>query len=208
MATIRGTSYHDNDTSQWVMRWSIDPPPRDVSPTVDLWRPIDPSLQKKFFPSLKGTSDDDAIYGYEGNDELYGYGGNDMLYGGEGIDLLYGGSGEDLLSGGNGNDVFDYDAVSDSPGFEENNPEGIYDSIVDFNGNGAALGDRIDLSTIDANLNEPGNQAFALNQLSYNNGVLTAEVIGFSIPGSLDLQIRLVGNPPLDIVEPTNDVIL
>lgn len=87
------------------------------------------------------------------------------------------------------------------------NPEGIYDSIVDFNGNGAASGERIDLSTIDANLNEPANQAFALNQLSYNNGVLTAEVIGFSIPGSLDLQIRLVGNPPLDIVDPTNDVI-
>lgn len=124
MATIRGTNYHDNDTSQWVMRWSMHPPPRDVSPTADLWRPIDPSLQKKFFPSLKGTSDDDALYGYEGNDKLYGYGGNDMLHGGEGIDLLYGGSGQDLLFGGNGNDVFDYDAVSDSPGFEENKPGG------------------------------------------------------------------------------------
>jgi hypothetical protein len=210
MATIHGTTHHDNDTWQWVKCdcSTIDPPPRDASPPADLWRPIDPFLQKQFFPSLKGASDDDSIFGYQGDDKLYGYGGNDTLDGGEGIDLLYGGSGQDSLSGGNGNDVFDYNALSDSPGFEESNPDGIYDSIVDFNGNGTALGDRIDLSTIDANLELPGDQAFTQSQLSYSNGIFSANVIGFGIPGSLDLQIHLVGNPPLDVVGATNDVIL
>ena len=65
-------------------------------------------------------------------------------------------------------------------------------------------------STIDANLNMSGNQAFNLNQLTYSGGILTATVIGFGIPGSLDLQIHLVGSPPLDLAgpSPTNDIIL
>jgi hypothetical protein len=112
----------------WPESQPVDAP-RDVSPPVDFWRP-NPFLQKKFIPSLKGTSDDDTIFGYKGHDKLYGYGGNDTLYGGTGIDLLYGGSGQDLFSGGNGNDIVDYNALSDSPGFEENNPKGIYDILL------------------------------------------------------------------------------
>ena len=73
----------------------IDPGPLvDPRSLVELFRPIDPLppinpgppstpspphrprklwplLQKKFFPSLNGTSNDDTIFGYEGNDKLY-----------------------------------------------------------------------------------------------------------------------------------------
>jgi Ca2+-binding RTX toxin-like protein len=129
-------------------------------------------------------------------------------YGESGDDTLIGGNGMDTLNGGRGNDVFDYNALSDSPGFEETSPVVIRDNIIGFDGKGRALGDRIDLSTIDANLDLAGNQTFHLNQLTYSGGILTATVIGFAIPGSLDLQVRLVGSPPLDLGSGTNDIVL
>jgi Ca2+-binding RTX toxin-like protein len=158
--------------------------------------------------SIRGGVGGDVILGGEGNDRLWGEAGDDRLYGESGDDILNGGSGRDALNGGQGNDVFDYDALSDSPGFEETNPTVIRDDIFGFNGRGDALGDRIDLSTIDANRDVGGNQAFNLNQLTYSNGILTATVIGIGIPGSLDLQVHLVGSPPLDLSSGTNDIIL
>ncbi|HET7062507.1 MAG TPA: hypothetical protein VFI43_10055, partial [Nitrosospira sp.] len=166
---------------------------------------------------LVGGRGNDTVFGDNGNDRVNGGNGNDHLYGGDGADHLYGDAGNDYLNGGKGgdwlyggagNDTFDYNALSDSPGFEETSPVIVRDSIVGFNGDGAALGDRIDLSSIDANLDVDGNQAFTPAQLSYSNGIFSANVIGFGIPGSLDLQIHLVGNPPLDIVGATNDIIL
>jgi Ca2+-binding RTX toxin-like protein len=157
---------------------------------------------------IYGGTNGDIILGGEDNDKLFGEAGNDRMYGESGDDILNGGSGMDTLNGGSGNDVFDYNALSDSPGFEETSPEVIRDDIVGFNGKGAGLGDRIDLSAIDANREVAGNQAFNLNQLTYSGGILTATVIGFGIPGSLDLQVHLVGNPPLDLAAPTNDIIL
>lgn len=157
---------------------------------------------------LHGGEGNDFLYGYGGNDYLYGEGGNDYLFGDEGDDTLTGGVGTDTMYGGSGADRFDYNALSDSPGAEETSPVVIRDIIRDFHGGGDDLIDQIDLSTIDANLNVEGNQAFATNQLSYNDGILTANVIGFGIPGSLDLQIQLYDNPPLDIVGSTNDIIL
>jgi Ca2+-binding RTX toxin-like protein len=156
---------------------------------------------------IRGGSGEDIILGGEGNDRLWGEAGDDRLYGESGDDVLNGGSGLDILNNGRGNDVFDYDALADSPGFEETSPTVIRDNIIGFDGRGA-LGDRIDLSTIDANREAAGNQAFNLHQLRYSGGILTATVIGFGIPGSLDLQVRLVGNPPLDLVGSTNDIIL
>lgn len=155
---------------------------------------------------IYGNNSANSLFGYGGNDQLYGLGGNDYLSGGDGNDKLVGGAGADTLRGGNGNDVFVYNALSDSPGFEETSPVVIRDSIIDFNGNGSALGDQIDLSAIDANLEVYGNQAFTPEQLSYSDGILTATVSGFGIPGSLDLQILLPGNPLLDIVG--NDLVL
>jgi Ca2+-binding RTX toxin-like protein len=221
MATIHGTIRNDNDTWQWVKSdfGIIDPPPLDVWPSVDLWRPV----QKKFFPSLKGTSDDDTIFGNTGNDILYGYAGNDTLYGGPGNDYLYGGTGNDTLAGtlgkdtfkgGDGGDKFDFDSVSESP------TGGQYDTITDFSKDRwewdplvrplrhLIPGDKIDLSTIDANVNlwAPGNQSFSLGQLSYDSvtGVLTADVYGGD-----DLQVKIVGGDgsPVAGFDPGVDVI-
>jgi hypothetical protein len=64
--------------------------------------------------TLKGTSDDDSLWGSKldeilkglsGDDELHGRGGDDNLSGGSGDDSLYGGAGDDVLSGGSGDDL-------------------------------------------------------------------------------------------------------
>jgi Ca2+-binding RTX toxin-like protein len=211
MATIHGTKYNDNDTWQWVKGGPIiPPPPIDPVALVDLLLPIDPwppFRHKEFFPSLKGTTNDDNVSGYGGNDILYGYAGNDTLYGGPGNDYLYGGVGKDTLTGGLGKDAlkggdgadkFDFHSVSESPA------GGQYDTITDFSKDRwewdplvrplrhLIPGDKIDLSTIDANMNlwASGNQSFSSGQLSYDSvaGVLTANVYGGD-----DLQVKVMG---------------
>jgi len=107
-----------------------------------------------------GGSGNDAIRGDAGNDELLGEGGsdflvggsgNDKLNGGSGIDTIDGGSGVDTLTGGSGADVFDFNSVLDS-----GTGVGKRDIITDF----SPGFDKIDLSSIDANPNIAGNQAF------------------------------------------------
>jgi|CXWL01.1.fsa_nt_gi Ca2+-binding RTX toxin-like protein len=138
---------------------------------------------------LSGLGGNDFLSGLAGNDQLLGGTGNDTLNGGTGNDTLTGGTGRDLLTGGTGFDTFDYNAASDSPAGAGR------DQIVGFDGNGAFLGDRIDLSTIDANAFLLGNQAFTAAQLSYAGGILSANIIG-TAPAP-DLQIQLVGAPAL-----------
>lgn len=128
-----------------------------------------------------GSSGDDTIFGGTGNDViegnqqadfLLGQDGNDTLRGGDGFDQLEGGDGNDVLSGGNGNDqlrgadgidilrgnagadTFDFDFVSQSS-------FGASDLIEGFDGAGAAGGDIIDLSTIDADATTAFNDTFA-----------------------------------------------
>jgi len=74
------------------------------------------------------------------------------LNGGTGNDTLVGGTGQDSMTGGSGNDVFDFNAVSESA------PGSSRDIISLF-----ASGDKIDLSTIDANTGVSGNQAFSFS---------------------------------------------
>jgi Ca2+-binding RTX toxin-like protein len=160
---------------------------------------------------LLGLDGNDSLNGGLGNDQLFGGNGNDQLNGGDGSDQLFGGSGNDSLNGGLGNDLltggagkdfltglggalafdtFDYNEVIDSlPGAPTR------DVITDFIGNGNAAGDRIDLSTIDANALLAGNQAFIAGQLTYIGGILSANIIG--TPPVQDLQIELLGAPPL-----------
>jgi Ca2+-binding RTX toxin-like protein len=96
--------------------------------------------------------------------------------------VLTGGLGRDVLKGGNGSDRFDFNLVVESP-------RGLLrDNVIGFSGAGGQ-GDKIDLSTVDANLTDAGNQAFASGQLSYRDGVLTADV-----KGGADLQIQLIGS--------------
>lgn len=77
MATIRGTTFNDNDTWQWTYfsAWNM--------------------YLNVFYYSLKGTNLSDDIQGLSGNDILYGYGGNDWLDGGTGTDTMYGGLQDD-----------------------------------------------------------------------------------------------------------------
>jgi hypothetical protein len=83
-----------------------------------------------------------------GSFQIYGGIGNDTIIGGAGADLIYGNAGSDTLTGGGGNDTFLYADVHDSGG-------NAIDRITDF-----TLGDHIDLSGIDADTTQAGDQAF------------------------------------------------
>ena len=83
-----------------------------------------------------------------GHFRIFAGAGNDDLRGGTGNDLFRGGGGIDNMYGGGGNDVFRYDDVLDSI-------SSARDHILDF-----SLGDRIDLSRIDAKSGTAANDAF------------------------------------------------
>ncbi|HEX8224307.1 MAG TPA: M10 family metallopeptidase C-terminal domain-containing protein [Allosphingosinicella sp.] len=85
----------------------------------------------------------------DGNLILFGGVAHDNLYGGGGDDLFVGGPGADLLVGQGGNDIFRYDSPSHSG-------TRAIDTIVEF----LPGEDLIDLSRIDANSHEAGDQAF------------------------------------------------
>lgn len=111
---------------------------------------------------INGSDFGNTLRGMAGNDRLYAAGGSDFLRGGDGDDRLSGGYGADVLMGGRGADVFDFDRASES------DPDGndilrAADGGTAFDGAGAAAGDRIDLSGIDARADLAGNQAFVFN---------------------------------------------
>lgn len=109
--------------------------------------------------AMNGAGGNDTMTGANGNDTLTGGAGNDLLRGQTGSDVLRGSAGADVLIGGTGNDTFDFNAASESqPGSRDIIRAG--DTATAFQGAGAAAGDRIDLSDIDANVNNGGNQAF------------------------------------------------
>jgi hypothetical protein len=104
--------------------------------------------------SLGNTSSNDRLFGGNGNDRLYGGAGNDQLDGGNGNDVLGGGQGADILTGGAGRDVFQIE-------YEHG---GAHDRITDF----TQGQDKIDLSSIDANLKMAGDQGFYLTEYDPN----------------------------------------
>ena len=139
--------------------------------------------------------------------EIKGTDSNDKLIGTSGDDLLDGGLGRDELEGGSGADKYIFSSLSDSldTGAGVNG-----DTIIGFNRD---EGDKIDLSKIDARLDiivvnpeiviDPPvslNDTFNVNQLSYSNGVLHADVIN-----GPDVEIALAGAPSLNIL---TDIIL
>lgn len=96
---------------------------------------------------MTGGPDNDSLVGDLGDDELLGDGGNDWIAGREGRDRITGHAGDDIL---------DYNAVAESTTARAGR-----DFVADFEGAGVAGGDRINLSTIDANESTPGvNDAF------------------------------------------------
>jgi hypothetical protein len=122
---------------------------------------------------LIGGASADRLLGSNSSEAILGLAGNDTLSGRNGSDTLIGGVGADSLSGGTGADHFRYDAVAESTSRAR-------DTIVDF-----GLGDRIDLSRIDANSLLGGDQAFvfigsaaftAAGQVRFANGIVEANV--------------------------------
>lgn len=112
---------------------------------------------------LIGAAGDDRLLGGNGADVLIGDAGNDRLLGGAGSDDLRGGAGDDVYNGGAGRDFLRGDAGADRFDFDDVSDSGIApasrDLLTLFN---RSQGDRIDLSTIDANKGSaaPGNQRF------------------------------------------------
>ena len=116
-----------------------------------------------------GDDGNDRLFAEAGNDSASGGVGNDSLYGGDGIDTLNGDAGNDVLYcnggrdvvyGGAGRDTFIFAAISDSPVGANADQLRSGGGGTAFDGAGAAAGDWIDLSAIDANLNVAGDQAF------------------------------------------------
>jgi Ca2+-binding RTX toxin-like protein len=133
--------------------------------------------------TLNGSAGGDKFYGWDGNDALNGLNGNDLLNGGRGNDTLSGGNGNDTLVGGlgkdtlmsgTGNDIFDFNLLADS---------GLTATTRDIIAGFARGFDKIDLSTLDANTQASGNNAFnkiigasanftAAGQLKLSGGIL------------------------------------
>jgi serralysin len=110
-----------------------------------------------------GSAANDHIFGNTSINRLEGGAGDDVIEGGAGADTILSGLGEDELWGGTGADRFVFATYQDSG--TTNIPtsaggvnmvfHGI-DGIEDFE----AGVDKVDLSGIDANVNQSGNQAF------------------------------------------------
>ncbi len=94
-------------------------------------------------------------------------------------------------------------------------PAGVgRDIIRDLAGAGAALGDRIDLTTIDANSLAAGNQAFAYiggaaftaaGQLRYAGGILSGST---DADAAVEFEIQLIGTPLLVVGWAGTDILL
>ncbi len=119
------------------------------------------------FENVVGSAFNDTITGNGGVNKLIGLGGNDRLNGGGGDDILMGGAGDDTLTGGAGNDRIiggvGQDTLTGGDGADifvyESTVDADDDDIDEFQNNV----DKIDLSAIDADTTQSGNQAFFLN---------------------------------------------
>jgi hypothetical protein len=82
---------------------------------------------------------------------ILGGAGDDQIVGGAGDDIIAGGSGKDRLTGGAGDDTYVFEGIGESGA-----TIATADRIFDY-----ALGDRIDLSGVDANSTVDGVQGFS-----------------------------------------------
>jgi Ca2+-binding RTX toxin-like protein len=122
---------------------------------------------------LDGAENNDVLIGGQGADSIQGGSGNDSLSGGTEADRLEGGTGRDTIQGGAGADQMWGGADLDSFRFTSaaDSTTANRDVIMDFQEaewryttTGTAVwvvGDKLDLSGIDANATVAGNQAFA-----------------------------------------------
>jgi len=95
---------------------------------------------------ITGNGEANILTGGNGNDSISGSSGNDTLNGGSGADILDGGTGSDSYR-----DLFDFNSITESK---------VGASYRDRVYNFKSGTDDIDLKTIDAIANFPGDQAF------------------------------------------------
>jgi Ca2+-binding RTX toxin-like protein len=127
------------------------------------------------------------LLGSNFNDSLTGNGGNNALSGGSGADTLTGGAGADTLTGGAGVDRFRYEFASDSA--YSPTTLAVSDRITDFD---RSIGERIDLSAIDANTSLFGDQAFTwIGLIPFTPPILSQGQLGYQISGA---DLLLIGN--------------
>jgi Ca2+-binding RTX toxin-like protein len=154
---------------------------------------FDGSAEKDGFFIVYAGTGADTIVGGQGADEIWGRGGSDVIKGGLGADIL---------RGGEGDDVFVYNAVAESGA-------GSRDTILDF----TSGSDRIDLSGIDADSLQAGDQAFtwigsnafsgaagelrAYQDSASGTWIVQGDVNG---DGTADFQIGIVLAPPDSLV--------
>lgn len=116
-----------------------------------------------------------------GADYLSGASGSDTLGGGDGDDTLVGGRGRDDYLGGLGIDVFVFS--------DELSRRTIRDTILGLQG-----ADRIDLSGIDADTAQAGDQAFAL-VTKFSGAAGEARLVGSQGDTRLELDVDGSGEP-------------
>ena len=149
--------------------------------------------------TLDGGAEDNRLHGEAGDDLLRAAGGYDVMDGGTGDDTLIGGGWADEMAGGPGADRFLFLAAEDSAGRNR-------DVILDLS---RAEGDRIDLSAIDADAPQPGNQAFTFigEQGAPGRGELGSSYVGLVLRNFLrgntdddpepEFEILVDGRAPL-----------
>ncbi|MBY5281039.1 M10 family metallopeptidase C-terminal domain-containing protein, partial [Anabaena sp. PCC 7938] len=133
--------------------------------------------------SIIGTVGNNVINTGAGNDTINGGDGNDTINGGAGNDTLIGGLGTDTITDGTGNDIYKYFATAESQ-------VGVTrDIFTDF----TSGVDKIDFSSIDADILLAGNQAFTFIGSAAFNG--SGPQVRFSTSGgNLFLQAEINGD--------------
>lgn len=117
---------------------------------------------------IAGAGADD-VFGGADDDILDGGAGDDALDGGAGDDILIGGAGRDVIQGGDGGDRFVYAAAAESPVSSAGR-----DRLTDF-----SAGDLIDLSAIDADMDQDGFQSFTFFGLQAAGNTAAARELKF-----------------------------
>lgn len=128
------------------------------------------------FEILVTGNGNDTLIGNAADNQLVGSGGNDLLQGKAGGDRLSGQSGLDTMVGGLGSDVFAFAQTSESPSASPDVIRGDAMSVA-FEGAGAAGGDKIDLSAIDADEGVAGDQSFLFHS-GLTGGVKLVNLLG------------------------------
>jgi Ca2+-binding RTX toxin-like protein len=134
------------------------------------------------FENLTGSDHADRLTGGAGANSLNGGLGNDTLVASGGVDTLTGGGSAGLLALRPYVDRFVFNSVTDSPNASP-------DIITDF---APSIGEKVDVSGIDANTLLAGNQAFNwIGNILPTPARLSQGELGYQISGA---DIFLIGN--------------